>query len=126
MEGNGETKYGIGGLGHMAVQYAKAMGMRCVAIDVADDKLALAKSLDRFPIMLKHDREKYRSKIKHLSGSFTIRLIQPDRTPLSARMKSSTPPGKTRPHGSRRRSAVCMARWSPRCQIRLSSRRSAC
>ncbi len=36
---------GIGGLGHMAVQYAKAMGMHVAAIDIADDKLALAKSL---------------------------------------------------------------------------------
>lgn len=36
---------GIGGLGHMAVQYAKAMGMRCVAIDVAADKLKLAEAL---------------------------------------------------------------------------------
>ncbi|MDQ6752640.1 MAG: alcohol dehydrogenase AdhP [Actinomycetota bacterium] len=34
---------GIGGLGHIAVQYAKAMGLRVVAVDVADDKLALAK-----------------------------------------------------------------------------------
>ncbi|TFD50666.1 alcohol dehydrogenase AdhP [Cryobacterium frigoriphilum] len=33
---------GIGGLGHIAVQYAKAMGLRVVAVDVADDKLALA------------------------------------------------------------------------------------
>lgn len=34
---------GIGGLGHIAVQYAVAMGMRVVAVDIADDKLALAK-----------------------------------------------------------------------------------
>ncbi|MGC3022811.1 MULTISPECIES: alcohol dehydrogenase AdhP [unclassified Brevibacterium] len=34
---------GIGGLGHIAVQYAVAMGMRVVAVDVAEDKLALAK-----------------------------------------------------------------------------------
>jgi propanol-preferring alcohol dehydrogenase len=33
---------GIGGLGHIAVQYAKAMGMRVAAVDIADDKLALA------------------------------------------------------------------------------------
>lgn len=33
---------GIGGLGHVAVQYAKAMGMRVAAVDVAEDKLALA------------------------------------------------------------------------------------
>lgn len=36
---------GVGGLGHLAVQYAKAMGLHVAAIDVADDKLALAKSL---------------------------------------------------------------------------------
>ncbi|MFK0272651.1 alcohol dehydrogenase AdhP [Ensifer sp. NPDC090286] len=36
---------GIGGLGHMAVQYAKAMGMHVVAADIFDDKLALAKQL---------------------------------------------------------------------------------
>jgi propanol-preferring alcohol dehydrogenase len=33
---------GIGGLGHIAVQYAKAMGLRVAAVDIADDKLALA------------------------------------------------------------------------------------
>jgi len=36
---------GIGGLGHIAVQYAKAMGMHVAAVDVAEDKLALARSL---------------------------------------------------------------------------------
>jgi propanol-preferring alcohol dehydrogenase len=36
---------GIGGLGHVAVQYAKAMGLHVAAIDVADEKLALAKKL---------------------------------------------------------------------------------
>lgn len=34
---------GVGGLGHIAVQYAVAMGMRVVAVDIADDKLQLAK-----------------------------------------------------------------------------------
>ncbi len=36
---------GIGGLGHLAVQYAKAMGMHVAAIDIEDDKLNLAKKL---------------------------------------------------------------------------------
>jgi propanol-preferring alcohol dehydrogenase len=36
---------GIGGLGHLAVQYAKAMGLHVAAIDIADDKLQLARSL---------------------------------------------------------------------------------
>lgn len=36
---------GVGGLGHMAVQYAKAMGLNVVAVDVDDEKLVLAKQL---------------------------------------------------------------------------------
>jgi propanol-preferring alcohol dehydrogenase len=36
---------GIGGLGHLAVQYAKAMGLHVAAIDISDDKLQLAKEL---------------------------------------------------------------------------------
>lgn len=36
---------GIGGLGHVAVQYARAMGLRVVAIDIDEDKLALATAL---------------------------------------------------------------------------------
>jgi len=36
---------GIGGLGHMAVQYAKAMGFQVIAIDISDDKLRLASEL---------------------------------------------------------------------------------
>ena len=36
---------GVGGLGHIAVQYAKAMGLHVAAVDVSDEKLALARSL---------------------------------------------------------------------------------
>ncbi|MBS9533834.1 alcohol dehydrogenase AdhP [Mycobacterium sp. M1] len=36
---------GIGGLGHVAVQYARAMGMRVLAVDIDDAKLALATRL---------------------------------------------------------------------------------
>jgi propanol-preferring alcohol dehydrogenase len=36
---------GIGGLGHMAVQYARAMGLRVVATDIDESKLALAARL---------------------------------------------------------------------------------
>jgi propanol-preferring alcohol dehydrogenase len=36
---------GLGGLGHIAVQYAKAMGLHVVALDVTEDKLALARKL---------------------------------------------------------------------------------
>lgn len=36
---------GVGGLGHMAVQYAKAMGLNVAAVDIDDAKLALARQL---------------------------------------------------------------------------------
>jgi propanol-preferring alcohol dehydrogenase len=36
---------GAGGLGHLAIQYAKVMGLQVCAIDIDDGKLALAKSL---------------------------------------------------------------------------------
>ena len=36
---------GIGGLGHVAVQYAKAMGLGVIAVDIADEKLSLARKM---------------------------------------------------------------------------------
>jgi propanol-preferring alcohol dehydrogenase len=37
--------FGVGGLGHLAIQIGRAAGAEVIAIDVAEDKLALAKSL---------------------------------------------------------------------------------
>ena len=37
--------YGIGGLGHLGIQYAHAAGLRVVATDVAEAKLALARQV---------------------------------------------------------------------------------
>jgi propanol-preferring alcohol dehydrogenase len=36
---------GCGGLGHLGIQYAKAMGLLVCAVDIDDEKLALAKTL---------------------------------------------------------------------------------
>jgi propanol-preferring alcohol dehydrogenase len=35
---------GVGGLGHVAIQYAKAMGLKAVGLDIAEDKLELARN----------------------------------------------------------------------------------
>jgi propanol-preferring alcohol dehydrogenase len=37
--------FGVGGLGHLAVQIGRAAGAEVIAIDISDEKLALAKSL---------------------------------------------------------------------------------
>ncbi len=37
--------YGIGGLGHLAIQFAKLRGLRVAAVDLAPEKLALASKL---------------------------------------------------------------------------------
>jgi propanol-preferring alcohol dehydrogenase len=36
---------GVGGLGHVAIQYAKAMGLHVAAVDLGPEKMALAKKL---------------------------------------------------------------------------------
>jgi len=43
--GNWVVISGIGGLGHMAVQYAKAMGLNVAAVDIDDAKLDFARRL---------------------------------------------------------------------------------
>ena len=43
MEGQRVAVFGVGGLGHLAVQIARAMGADVVAVDVDDAKLALAR-----------------------------------------------------------------------------------
>ena len=37
--------FGVGGLGHLAIQYAEIAGGRVVAVDLVDDKLELAREL---------------------------------------------------------------------------------
>jgi alcohol dehydrogenase, propanol-preferring len=37
--------FGIGGLGHLGVQFGKALGAEVIAIDISEEKLALARSL---------------------------------------------------------------------------------
>jgi propanol-preferring alcohol dehydrogenase len=45
MKASGMAVFGVGGLGHLAVQIGRAMGVRVCAIDVTDEKLEFAKSL---------------------------------------------------------------------------------
>ena len=59
---------GIGGLGHLAVQYARAMGFRVVAVDIADSKLELARQLGA-EICLRGDRSETIDEVQALGGA---------------------------------------------------------
>ena len=59
---------GIGGLGHLAVQYAKAMGMHVVAVDIAPEKLALATKLGADAVVMGTDSDAAEQVMKVTSG----------------------------------------------------------
>ena len=59
---------GIGGLGHVAVQYAKAMGLHVAAVDVAEDKLALARTLGADVTVNAGSPDAAESILKHTDG----------------------------------------------------------
>jgi alcohol dehydrogenase, propanol-preferring len=60
--------FGIGGLGHLAVQYAKIAGGRVIAVDVTDEKLELARELGA-EFTVNASREDPVSAIKALGGA---------------------------------------------------------
>jgi propanol-preferring alcohol dehydrogenase len=59
---------GVGGLGHVAIQYAKAMGMHVVAADVAPSKLALARSVGADAVVNAADDDAVRQVLQITGG----------------------------------------------------------
>lgn len=43
--GENVVVFGVGGLGHLAIQYARLVGAKVIAVDVTEEKLALAREL---------------------------------------------------------------------------------
>lgn len=58
---------GAGGLGHLAIQYAVAMGMKVIAVDTGAEKMALAKELGALHC-IDFKQDKPSEKIKELVG----------------------------------------------------------
>jgi len=69
----GETVavWGVGGLGHYAVQIAKAMGARVVAVDIDPAKLELARELGA-DVVVEAQREDADERIKSLGGAHVV------------------------------------------------------
>ena len=59
---------GIGGLGHLAVQYAKAMGLRVCAVDIDKGKLAHAQRLGADAIVNAKDTDAVQAVVKATDG----------------------------------------------------------
>lgn len=67
---------GVGGLGHLAIQYANKMGMRVIAISTSDDKKDLAKKLGAHEFINTEDGDPAK-KLKSLGGADLIVATAP-------------------------------------------------
>lgn len=63
--------FGVGGLGHLAIQIVKARGAEAIAIDIAEDKLALARELGAAHVM-DVSKEDVRKKLRALGGAHIV------------------------------------------------------
>ena len=59
---------GCGGLGQFAVRYAKAMGLKVVAVDVNDDMLEIVKKNGADAVFNSRTNSEYATEVKKLTG----------------------------------------------------------
>lgn len=59
---------GCGGLGQLATQYAKAMGVKVVGLDINDDTLEMAKKLGADAVFNSRSNKNYVEELKELTG----------------------------------------------------------
>lgn len=84
--------FGIGGLGHLAVQIAKAFGAEVIALDKTEGKLALARSLGADYVFNIEDPDAIRS-IRKRGGAHVALVTSPAKTTYDAAFKSLRPAG---------------------------------
>jgi propanol-preferring alcohol dehydrogenase len=68
---------GIGGLGHVAIQYAKAMGMHVAAVDVSDEKLELARQVGATIAVNARKTDPVASLKKEVGGAHAVLVTAP-------------------------------------------------
>lgn len=84
---------GIGGLGHLGIQYARQMGFRTVAIGRGQDKEPLAKKLGAHRY-IDTDTGAAADALKSLGGARVILATAPDSKAISALVEGLGPDGK--------------------------------
>lgn len=90
----GETAMvvGIGGLGHLGLQYARIFGSRTVAVDVHDDKLQLAKDLGADHVV--DGRGDQQAEIEALGGVDVALVTVPSPAAMRAAHAALNPNGR--------------------------------
>ena len=84
---------GIGGLGHLAVQYAARMGFRTVAISRGADKATLAKELGAHDY-IDTEAETVKEGLARLGGADLILATAPNHDAISSTIEGLKPRGK--------------------------------
>jgi propanol-preferring alcohol dehydrogenase len=79
--------FGVGGLGHLALQYAKIAGATVVAVDIADGKLDLAKELGA-DVTINARQQDPAAEIQALGGADVVITTAADAEPLAAAFES--------------------------------------
>jgi propanol-preferring alcohol dehydrogenase len=79
--------FGIGGLGHLALQYAKIAGATVVAVDITEDKLAVAKQLGADFTVNARQVDPQRE-IQALGGADVVITTAADAAPLKSAFES--------------------------------------
>lgn len=83
---------GIGGLGHLGLQYAKAFGSRAVAVDVEDEKLALAEDLGADLVV--DARGEHAGQLADFGGVDIALVTVPSPAAMNAALASLNPRGR--------------------------------
>ena len=84
---------GIGGLGHLAIQYAARMGFRTVAISRGADKEALARSLGAHEY-IDTDKESAAQGLQRLGGADLVLATAPSSAAMASTVDGLKPRGK--------------------------------
>lgn len=79
--------FGIGGLGHLAVQLAKARGAEVIAVDVSDDKLELARECGADHTVNAVATQAYKE-VKKLGGAHVVMVTSGSKTAYETALRS--------------------------------------
>ncbi|VEU69560.1 Alcohol dehydrogenase [Mycoplasmopsis californica] len=82
--GNYVAVIGVGGLGQLGIQYAKAMGLRPIGIDISDDKVELAKKSGAEFAFNSAKDSKYIEKVLEVTNGGVHAVINTSVAPVAA------------------------------------------